>query len=608
MKVSLWSLAALFVASGLFACGGSDGGSEQPDPDGGVDTGAEDTNDAAADTADPDVSDAEAEIGPDVPEEDVAPDMEPAPDFCESMGLYREAWQEADATYAFGDVAGDFTITNLDGTTWSFQENWSGCESYIFLPYIQDLRQNPGPGWTGDSVWATDIGVLMTEGPRNVHYFFLSLEPMGFSRSTRVAGMKSRFEEILAANVTDPLEQEHWRARFHFANDRLTDVPGSVGNYVSDYFEYMFSPEGIVDLGDRGMAQPPLPFAFAIGRDQKWDPVGSLSEVVGRPEIYAMTAYMGHFFNHRASVRAKVAQEAADTTVVELMNESVTERVFPKTVTLPDAAAMAEFDTFEIDIEIRCPYRNPFACSEWDRIAKIELCVDGEECAERLEIVRWITQYWRRGSRRWIIDASPFLGLLQEGGEATFRVVMGPGWERGTERESRMDLRFRTRGVPKSRHVQLAYRGGEFNAGYNDAHPPFAFEVPEGAVATELVVIVSGHGQAGGNNCAEWCDHRHSFSISGIPIADLQPGAVVGQLRGCAEQARLGVPPGQWGNWAPGRAYWCPGLPVPAQRFDMTTRVTPGASSQMFYRSSFAGDEPAGGSIDLSVYVVSYEE
>ena len=592
------SLVAMFYLAG---CGGSDGQEPQPQPDAG--------NDAAEDV--PDAQDVAPEVEPDVepdaPAPDAEPDIAPEPDICESMGLYREAWQDADSTYEFGDVAGDFTITNLDGSTWSLQENWSGCESYVFLPYIQDLRQNPGPGWTGDSVWATDIGVLMTEGPRNVHYFFLSLETMGFARTTRVTGMRDRFEEVLAQVVPDPIEQEHWRERFHFASNRITEVPGSIGNYVSDYFDYMFSPEGVVDLGDRGMAQPPLPFAFAIGRDQRWDPGGSLSEVVGRPEIYAMAAYLGHFFNHRASVRSKVAAET-DATVVELMNESVTERVFPKTVTLPDAATMAQFDTFEIDVEIRCPYRNPFACSEWDRIARIELCVDGEECTERLEIVRWITQYWRRGSRRWIMDASPFLGLLQDGGPTTFRIVMGPGWERATERESRMELRFRTQGVPKSRHVQLAYRGGEFNAGYNDAHPPFAFDVPETAVATELVVLVSGHGQAGGNNCAEWCDHRHSFSLSGIPIADLAPGPVVGQLRGCAEQARLGVPPGQWGNWAPGRAYWCPGLPVPAQRFDMTTRVAAGSSGRMFYRASFAGDEPAGGSIDLSVYVVSYEE
>ena len=600
MNRALWvSLLTVSLASG---CGGEDKEPSQQAPDAGVDAPADTPDDAPDVEAEPDTAE------PDTAEPDIPPDTSPPPDLCDAMELHREPWAPGDATFEFGDRAGDFTVTQLDGSTWSLEQRWSGCESYVFLPYIQELRQGGQGAWIGDTIWATDIGPLLTEGPRNVHYFFVSLEPTEAARIARVEGMRDRFETALSQLVTDTDEQAHWRERFHFATNRITEVPGSLGDYVTDYLDYLFSPEGIVDLGDRGMAQPPLPFVFAIGRDQRWDPGGSLSEVVGRPEIYAMAAYLGHFFNHRASVRGKVAAEAQVATVVELMNESVTARVFPKTVTLPDAATMATFDTLEVDIEIRCPYRNPFACSEWDRIARIELCIDGEACTERLETLRWITQYWRRGSRRWIIDASPFLGLLQAGGATTFRVVMGPEWERGTEREARMDLRFSTRGVPRSRSVQLAWRGGEFNAGYNDAHPAFSFQVPEDAVATELVVLVSGHGQAGGNNCAEWCDHRHDFSLSGIPIAEVRTDPVVGELRGCADQARQGVPPGQWGNWAPGRAYWCPGLPVPARRFDMTTRVAAGGAGRMFYRASFAGDEPAGGNIDLSVYVVSYVE
>ena len=56
---------------------------------------------------------------------------------------------------------------------------------------------------------------------------------------------------------------------------------------------------------------------------------------------------------------------------------------------------------------------NPFACSEWDRIGRIELCRD-LECTQKDEIARWITPYWRRGTRRWFLDVSPFLALLSQ--------------------------------------------------------------------------------------------------------------------------------------------------------------------------------------------------
>ena len=66
-----------------------------------------------------------------------------------------------------------------------------------------------------------------------------------------------------------------------------------------------------------------------------------------------------------------------------------------------------------IEIQVHCPAMNPFACSEWDRIGRIELCRD-LECTQKDEIARWITPYWRRGTRRWFLDVSPFLALLSQ--------------------------------------------------------------------------------------------------------------------------------------------------------------------------------------------------
>jgi hypothetical protein len=322
-----------------------------------------------------------------------------------------------------------------------------------------------------------------------------------------------------------------------------------------------------------------------------------------------MAAYVGDFFNHRASVRRQVNQES-DVKVIALVDDLVTNRVFTEDITLPEAEELAEYDTLEFDIGVTCHHRNPFGCSEWDRIARIDLCVS-EDCSDRREMVRWITPYWRRGERRWLIDASPMLGLLEGGGPRSFRIEMGPSWERGTEREAKMSLRFSTRGeTQRSRGVTLAYRGGGYGADYNDNHPPFEFEVPDEATRVELVVLLSGHGQTGRYNCAEWCDHRHEFTIGGgIPVANLASDIPPGSLRGCADRAKDGVSPGQWGNWAPGRAYWCPGMPVQPLRFDMTNKVRKDRVNRLQYRSRINGSEvPDGGNIDLSAYIVWYSD
>ncbi len=529
------------------------------------------------------------------------------PDICEALGLPRAALQAGTGELQ-GDVAADFTVTTLAGS-WTLSEEWTGCESYVFLAYFPDLRTRPEGVWLGDNLWSTPLDELLVKSPDNVHFFFVSDEPEAADRRRRMEDMRSRFEETHGAWVATDAERARWRSRFHFVTDRLQELDGGPGAYVGSYLRFLFSPEGLVDLGDRGQAQAPLPFCFGIDRDQRHDPGGSLNPTVSQPPEWGMAAYLGHFFNHKAAIRDRVAGESA--TVVSLLEETVTERVFVRTVELPDAQAMAELDTLEVDVGVTCNFRNPYACSEWDRIARIDLCLPSEPpppdpCARRLEIARWITPYWRRGHRRWLIDASPFLGLLSSGGPQTFFVEMGPPWERNTERDVAISLRLSRRGGPRSRGVLKAYDGGGFDADYNGNHGPVSFSVPEEATRVEVVTILSGHGQTDRDNCAEWCDHRHEFSVNGEELPRIRSRLAIGALRGCAERADRGVPPGQGGNWAPARAYWCPGMPVDAIRQNATELVDRGVDNELTYRATFAGREPRGGSIALSTYVVWY--
>lgn len=523
----------------------------------------------------------------------------PVPDdVCARLDLPRDGF-DADADgLVFGEPAGDFTVTELDGSTWNLREEWTGCESYVFLIYF--------PSTYGDALFSTVPEPLVDRSPENAHFFLTSYEESEADRRATMERMSAALEEGFDFLEWTDEQREAARERVHFVVDRVDQIEGSVGPFVTDYIEYMQDSDNRVDLGDRGLIRPPAPFVFGIDREQRWDAGGSLDEFVGGEPRLSMAAYLPHFYDHRAALRHRLEGEEGVEEIV-VLDEDVTDRVLTREVTLPDAETMATFDTLEIDVAVNCPHRSPFACSEWDRIARIELCLD-EGCEERRELVRWITPYWRRGLRRWALDASPLLGLLREGGAQTLRVVMGPEWERATERHARVALRLSERGGPRAIGAALAFRGGNLDASYNEREP-FAFTPPEGATRVELVTILSGHGQAEGTNCAEWCDHRHRFRVDGTDLEEIASGPGIGSARGCAELAAEGVPPGQWGNWAPQRAYWCPGLPVTPQRVDITDHVTPGSESTLEYAARYRTEPPdgAGGNVDLSAYVVWYE-
>ena len=458
------------------------------------------------------------------------------------------------------------------------------------MVYFPDLRLNRMGAWEGDLLWDSPLDELLLAGPSNTHYIFVSDESDESQRIARLEGMKTRVQEAIERLVPEQDVRQQWQKHLHLTTTRLTDIEGSVGEMVRNYLAFAFDPSNRVDLGDRGQAPAPLPYVFGIDRQQRFDAGGNLAPAVGQPKVWAMAAYLGHFYNHHAQVIDRLANEENITTI-NLLNNRVSDRIFTIPAMLPDSMTMAAFDTMTFDISVNCPHLNPFACSEWDRLAHIYVCLD-ESCMERREIVRWITPYWRRGLRRWIMDATPFLGLGRAGAAQTFIIEMGPGWERKTERDVRIDLRFSTSDGPRSIGATRVFTGGGFNADYDTNHPPTTFEVPPNVDRIELVTIISGHGQEETNGCAEWCDHRHQFTINGDSLAPIASQMRPQSPRGCAQRASEGVSPGQWGNWAQSRAFWCPGLPVEAQRIDITEQVNADEVNEISYQTTLRLREP----------------
>lgn len=152
---------------------------------------------------------------------------------------------------------------------------------------------------------------------------------------------------------------------------------------------------------------------------------------------------------------------------------------------------------------------------------------------------------------------------------------------------------------------------GAWQEVWNESKLPKTFTPPAGTQKVELVSTISGHGFGDTNaNCAEFCDHQHSFSFNGAG-AHTFTNPWIGSTFGCAEQVADGVVPNQSGTWVYGRGGWCPGQEVPQWVVDVTGDVTVGAENTVSYVATHGGDywaaRSTGARVDMHTWVVYYE-
>ncbi|MEZ4391608.1 MAG: hypothetical protein R3A48_10970 [Polyangiales bacterium] len=161
----------------------------------------------------------------------------------------------------------------------------------------------------------------------------------------------------------------------------------------------------------------------------------------------------------------------------------MTETTFPE-VSLPDATAMAGFDTLEVDLSTHCVNHRDGDCGAWDYISDLRLCElpDADAGADAgaprcdAEIARWITTYWREG--RWVTDISPMLPLLREGGRRRFRWYASRQFDpRPANYVVSLSLRFSNRSRPLRPFAveRVAWPGGRLNTTYGERNPAFRF-------------------------------------------------------------------------------------------------------------------------------------
>ncbi len=611
---SCWTVVLVVILAGA-GCGGG-GGGVPGSPDGAGETRSADLRtDVLVDVP------VLADVPPDTPAEtvpgpaDASPELDACAPDCPPGPPAGIPWSVGPYGSGIMETAGGFTVTTLDGD-WDLQTEWTGLDSVLFI--------NRWGGSIGNvQTWDTSVADLLDTLPDNVHLMFGSYDT---NAAGYVDAMKKRVGQAL--DTLSHERQVHWAPRVHFIDVPMDQTTGALGEFVAAHGA----------------------FYFAIDRFQRWREVGSLFDwqayytEAPQSEYYPLrfAGYEAWYFEHEAGMAAEIA--AMDATEVRIWDGDVHPGGWGGgmnsywDITFPDAAAMAGFDSMAIHLWMACPnhlQHKDNGCPEWDRTEQLYLCDraiaggdplpgscdpgGGEVPAETLacdcekpwgevvvaqrvcnedgtgfgecgcacdtEIARWITTYAREGE--WLTDLSPLLPLVAAGGPRRLRL--------NAVNSNPLHGAFLLSDAGKAeRPAAIRYLWGKawgegFNETYNGLHPDVTFDLPAGTTRTELVAVISGHGSGTtAENCAEFCDHHHEFTVNGTPFTKTHPE--VNTWFGCADQVAAGVVPNQFGTWIFGRAGWCPGLDVAPWVVDVTGAVT-AAGNTLSYRGLFQGGD-----------------
>lgn len=485
---------------------------------------------------------------------------------CPDTGASQRVFQDVPNSPSLKASAADITLTTLNGT-WNLKDHWSSCESYVFVQ--DDARQNAR---FPISLYDRDLDTLLAKSPQNVHYFFFSVKEDISERTAVITNLQTEFTKLLsqlpAAKAT------LWRDRLHFILDNPKDRSDWLGSQMRD-----------------------PAWGVAIDRFQKLRFIGSYADptrwnqAIGwfEPNI----SYLANevtYFNFEAQRQTRLAAAPA-TTIIALANQPIATgwggKPYTFDVQFPSASEMAKFNHLEIDLATSCGGVGERGhCPAWDRILSLYICDANEVCEQ--ELGRWITTYHREG--RWVHDITPLLPLIAQGGQIKFGLTTVDKWH--------FDLSFRLGKKAENLKPAVAeplYKGAPFDLDYNDKFATKTVAIPAGTKKVELVYAMTGHGMAGGENCAEFCDAQHFFTVNNKDFEIRNPEA--GTLYGCEEDVSNGTIPNQYGTWFYGRANWCPGKEVPLQRIDITEQVALGQSGDVVV--NYRGFGPNGKPFDI---------
>jgi hypothetical protein len=260
-------------------------------------------------------------------------------------------------------------------------------------------------------------------------------------------------------------------------------------------------------------------------------------------------------------------------------NGSPSTRNVDATVQLPTGDWQQVF----MRVEVTCPDN---FCDVWDRAASISLIEDEGATKKRLELARWMTAYGKGFC--FMADVTDLSSHLS--GQKTVRSFVdtwvgptdnqnGHGWQVTTKFIYRAGTRdtdaYAAEVIPvwNVQPEERLIRIGDPDKPISTDAPDVTVSIPADAKKVALRYLITGHGQGGANNCAEFCTlfYRTRVALSKIDILPWRPNCNVNPLHP------------QNGTWQYARAGWCPGSFVEPTIVDITDKVTPGTDTKLSF-------------------------
>ena len=462
------------------------------------------------------------------------------------------------------DKVSHFSLTTLDGT-WSFRNEWSGHDVYLFL-----FKYTDSSGNTNNADWAGNPGTLIRKLPDNVHLFYGSYD------NSYNSDVTSRKTAVM--NALNPDEELKWQDRIHYINQDASTIGGGLGDLINSW--------GALSYG--------------IDRFQRARETGSIYAWTTSSNDHSHWAYEPRMYNYE--FMTEIRESDPSVHVVTVMDEywhsggwqggytTTTEAI---NMSLPNG--IESYDTLEVFHEHGCEdRRNRYTksdgseggCHEWDYLAYLKICDRDNNSKCGTEFMRWITTYGREG--RWLTDISPYLFMLQENDSRVFKYQ---GANKGL---LTVKLLFSDWNVgERSFSGEKIFDGGQFNGQYNNESlykRQHNFTTLSQYDGVKIVATITGHGfnqdQA---NCAEFCDHQHHYYLNGYHTYEWHP--IIGNNEGCEELVDNGVTANQYGTWPYGRAGWCAGQDVKQWTYDITDWVDNSSTNNLLYKGLYNGQE-----------------
>lgn len=480
---------------------------------------------------------------------------------------------------AYDRPAPDFLVDELRGPQ-ALSDFWTGCENHVFVLYSAN--------W-----WNTPIDALIDDSDPDTHYWFVD-DAAGHDIEMRTAVVGQVAQRIEAAlEARGPAVHDARTMQFHYVVTAGADIPLVAG--IRD-----FNPNEAHFTVDRHqLVREGHNVAVYNG---SWTP------------LLEQTRYWAKYFNAQYALDARLADEEAadpDMLVHRLADAEPIHGEVPFQWTLPDAATIAQYDRLEIDLRVDCPAPgHPYGatCGEWDTIAYFFVC-NTPDCSEpgKRRLVKWVTPYSAPG--RWVVDITPELLTLAEGGDMTFMAIHGDNDNGQYTYDYTIDLRFSKSddGLrPIARELIVPDGNYVWSSDYHTMFGEYSIAAPPGTERVELDVKISGHGATAGDSCAEFCTFTHQFTVGDTAFAHEYR---MENANRCAENVALGVTPNQGGTWFFDRSSWCPGWTIEEWKADVTADMNLAGETPIVYTSWIGANKPStddGASVDARVELVYY--